>query len=102
MVDTPAKRVRTHGSTPTLQLSARYVAEDERTFVGDLLRTCHTQRSIATQLRRRPSMLSRRTFAATSAAPEVPAVRRAPQNPSAQPMSGFVAHNIELRATSCK
>ena len=47
-------------------------------------------------------MLSRRMFAATSAAPKVPTVQRAPQNPLDLAMSGFVAHDNELRATSCE
>ena len=40
-------------------ISPRYLSEEERILIGDLLAAGHTQRSVAAQLRRSPSTISR-------------------------------------------
>ena len=40
-------------------ISARFLSEDERVLIGDLLRAGHSVRSVATVLRRSPSTVSR-------------------------------------------
>ena len=48
--------------------SPRYLSEDERILIGDLLAAGHTRRSIAGQLRRSPSTISREIRRNTSGA----------------------------------
>jgi len=79
-------------------ISPRYLSEEERILIGDLLAAGLTQRAVAAQLGRNPSTISRE-FAATSAAPGTTgrsahrkALARRPR-----PRSGKLAHDNDLR-----
>ncbi len=59
--------------------SPRYLSEEERIQIGDLLAAGHTQRSVAAQLRRSPSTISREIGPQHQRRRELSSVRRAPQ-----------------------
>jgi len=62
-------------------ISPRYLSEDERILIGDLLAAGHSQRSVAVQLGRSPSTISGGGPTQHQRRRELPAVRRAPQSP---------------------
>ena len=83
--------------------SPRYLSEDERILIGDLLAAGHSQRSVAVQLHRSPSTISREVRRNISGAGNYrpfgahrKALARRPR-----PRSGKLAHDNELR-TSCR
>ncbi len=80
-------------------ISPRYLSEEERILIGDLLAAGDTQRSVAAQLRRSPSTISREVRRNTSGAGNYrpfgahrKALARRPR-----PRSGKLAHDNQLR-----
>ena len=80
-------------------VSPRYLSEEERILIGDLLAAGHTQRSVAAQLRRSPSTISREIRRNISSAGNYrpfgahrKALARRPR-----PRSGKLAHDNDLR-----
>ena len=80
-------------------ISPRYLSEEERILIGDLLAAGHTQRSVAAQLRRSPSTISREIRRNISSAGNYrpfgahrKALARRPR-----PRSGKLAHDNDLR-----
>ena len=88
-------------------ISPRYPSEKERTLIGDLLAASHTQRSVAAQLRRSPSTISREVRRNISGAGNYRPFG-APQTGPRQRGAGFVQAKLEQRwspqqtATHCR
>ncbi len=61
-------------------ISPRYLSEEERVLIGDLLAAGYSQRSVAAQLRRSPSTISGGGSPQHQRRGELPAVRGAPQS----------------------
>ena len=80
-------------------ISPRYLSEEERILIGDLLAAGHTQRSVAAQLDRSPSTISReirRNISGAGSYRPFGAHRKAlARRP--RPRSGKLAHDNDLR-----
>jgi IS30 family transposase len=80
-------------------ISPRYLSEDERILIGDLLAAGHSQRSVAAQLRRSPSTISREIRRNISSAGNYRpfGAHRKALGRRPRPRSGKLAHDNDLR-----
>ena len=80
-------------------VSPRYLSEEERILIGDLLAAGHTQRSVATRLERSPSTISREVRRNISGAGNYRpfGAHRKALSRRPRPRSGKLAHDNELR-----
>jgi len=80
-------------------ISARYLSEEERVLIGDLLAAGYSQRSVAAQLRRSPSTISGGGSPQHQRRGELPAVRGAPQS-AGQPAPAEIGQTGPRPATT--
>jgi IS30 family transposase len=86
-------------AAPSMVISARFVSEDERVLIGDLLRAGHSVRSVAARLGRSPSTISREVRRNSSEAGNYRpfTAQRMAQARRPRPRPGKLAHDKPLR-----